>query len=402
MNKWSQVIALEQNDAGTRVMIVTHDGRIRGAAYERHRVITPQPGWVEYDPAEMWYKAKKVLAAGLDIHRSFPEEIAAVGITGQRATTVVWNRDTGEPYCNAIAEQDTRTDDLIDLLRRDGVEELVRARTGLPLRSSFSAVKLKWLLDNLPGLRREAEQGRVLFGTLDSWLLWHLTGVHATDYTSAVYTQLFNIQRCDWDQELLALFAIPRMMLPSVYPSSNARLFGHTRERTPFNGSVPVAAVLCEPQAVLFGLACFNPGDAGLVQGTSGSLLLNTGARLTPSSPAWATLAYALQPDPVCYALEMPFPGERPLRELVGDLAVQAGERLTVLRVAGDRAQADSWMQLAANVLGIPLVRPQAAETASLGAIYAAGLAVGFWENVEALSSIWKAEQVYAPRGGRQ
>jgi glycerol kinase len=298
--------AIDQGTTSSRFMVFDQQGGVVAVAQREHEQIYPKPGWVEHDAAEIWRNTEAVIGEALVRGGVHPGELAAVGITNQRETTVLWNRNTGEPLYNALVWQDTRTADLVAALARDGGRDRFRARTGLPLATYFSGLKLKWLLDNVPGARAKAAAGDALFGTVDSWLLWNLTGgpaggVHLTDVTNASRTQLVDLNTLDWDDELLAAFDIPRALLPRIAPSSasyGAALTSKLR-------GVPIAGILGDQQAALVGQACFDPGEAKNTYGTGCFMLMNTGRQAVPSSAGLVTtVAYQLGDEPPCYALE--------------------------------------------------------------------------------------------------
>ena len=297
------LLALDQGTTSTRAMLFDRQGRVLGRAQREHRQIFPQPGWVEHDPLEIWDAAQEVMAEALAQADVGADEIAALGLTNQRETTVVWERATGRPIHNAIVWQDTRTAALCAELARDGGQDRFREQTGLPLATYFSGPKLRWLLDNVPNARARAEAGDLLFGTVDAWLIWNLTGgrVHATDVTNASRTQLMNLNTLDWDPDLLRALDIPRAMLPEIRPS--AAHYGDAAAG-PLAGR-PVAGVLGDQHAALFGQTCFAPGEAKNTYGTGCFMLLNTGGQPVPSRHGLlTTLGYQLAGQPPVYALE--------------------------------------------------------------------------------------------------
>jgi glycerol kinase len=299
------VLAIDQGTTGTTVLVFDREVNVRGRAYSEITQHYPKPGWVEHDPAEIWKVTMKVVAAALADARVEARELRAVGITNQRETTVLWDRATGEPVANAIVWQDRRTAGLCDEFKARGLEEDARARTGLIFDAYFSGTKVKWLLDQTPGLRERAAGGRIAFGTIDSWLVWNLTGgrAHVTDYSNASRTLLYNIHGLGWDEELLGLFGIPGAMLPEVNPSSHVH--GHTDPRVFFGRSVPIAGIAGDQQAALFGHACFDEGFVKNTYGTGSFLLMNTGVEAVPSKEGLlTTIAWGLGDGPVEYALE--------------------------------------------------------------------------------------------------
>ena len=298
--------AIDQGTSSTRFIVFDASARIVAMQQREHRQICPRPGWVEHDPAEIWRNTQAVIAAALDQARLQPRQLAAIGITNQRETTVVWNRHTGAPLCNALVWQDTRVAEYLPALATTARTEDVRARTGLPFSTYFSSLKLRWVLDHVPGARALAEAGDAVFGTIDTFLLWHLTGGtrggrHVTDVTNASRTQLLNLATLEWDAELLAMFDVPRAMLPGIRASSER--YGAATV-APVEG-VPIAGVLGDQQAALVGQACFAAGEAKNTYGTGCFLLLNTGPLMVRSTGGLlTTVAYRFGDDAPCYALE--------------------------------------------------------------------------------------------------
>ncbi len=294
------VAAIDQGTTSSRCLIVDDAGALVASAQAEHRQITPRPGWVEHDPLEIWAAVERTAAEALANAGLAPADLAAVGITNQRETTLVWDADTGEPLANAIVWQDTRTDALCRDLGGEAGADRFRAQTGLPLATYFSGPKLRWLLDSVPGARARAARGALKFGTVDSWLIWNLTGAHATDPTNASRTLLMNLATLDWDDELLAAIDIPRAMLPAIVPS-----VGVIGEARGVLAGAPVAAVLGDQQAALFGQACFAPGEGKCTFGTGAFLLVNTGARpIASKSGLLTTIAAKIGDGPATYALE--------------------------------------------------------------------------------------------------
>ena len=304
------VLAIDQGTTSTRAVLVDHRGRVVGQAQQEHRQLYPQPGWVEHDPLEIWARTQEVIGAALTAAEVKPGDLAGLGVTNQRETTVVWERGSGRPYCNAIVWQDTRTKDICGRLAQDGGQDRFRAMTGLPLATYFAGPKLAWILEHVPGVRRAAEQGEALFGTLDSWLIWWLTGgphggVHVTDVTNASRTLLMNLHSLDWEDSILSSLGIPRRMLPRIMPSSQAGGFGYTQRDGPLGDAVPICGALGDQQAALVGQACFEAGEAKNTYGTGCFLLLNTGQQAVPSRHGLlTTVAYRLGDAPPVYALE--------------------------------------------------------------------------------------------------
>jgi glycerol kinase len=462
--------AIDQGTTSTRFVVLDRRGRFMAMDQREHRQIYPKPGWVEHDAAEIWATTGEVIATALDKAGLGPGDLAAVGVTNQRETTVVWDPETGEPLAPAIVWQDTRTADLVeDLGGTDGLDRY-RAVTGLPLATYFSGPKLRWLLDNVPDLRERAEAGDALFGTIDTWLIWNLTGEHVTDVTNAARTLLMGLDSLAWDPGILADLAVPAAMLPEIRPS--VAVYGEGRGVLE---GVPIAGDLGDQHAALFGQTCFEPGRAKNTYGTGCFMLLNTGTEPVPSASCLlTTLAYQIEGSPPVYALEgsvaIAGAGVQWLRDNlemiasaseVEDLASRVDDNggvyfvpafsglfapywrsdargviagLTRYATAGHLAravlestayqtrdvleamEADSGvplealfvdggmvvnellMQFQADVLGVPVIRPTIAETTALGAGYAAGLAVGFFEGLDELSALWAEDRRWQPR----
>ena len=298
--------AIDQGTTSTRFMVFDKDGRVVCLAQKEHRQIYPAAGWVEHDPAEILQRTHEVISEALASRSLKASDFAGIGITNQRETTVVWERSTGRPICNAIVWQDTRVSDEVALFARAGGQDRFRAKTGLPLSTYFSALKLRWILQNVPGARQRAADGELLFGNVDTFLLWNLTGgpkggVHVTDVTNASRTQLLNIRSLNWDDELLAAFQIPREMLPEVRSSSE--VYGSATLAVA--AGVPISGILGDQQAALVGQTCFHPGEVKNTYGTGCFMLMNTGERIVPSTCGLlTTIAYKLGDAPACYALE--------------------------------------------------------------------------------------------------
>lgn len=473
------VAAIDQGTTGTRCILFGADGRIVASAYAEHAQITPRPGWVEHDPEEILDATCRVVRealarAGL---AEAPGRVAAVGVANQRETVVLWERRTGRPVYRAIVWQDTRTRDACQDLIARGAESLIRARTGLPVATYFSALKAAWLLDHVPGARTHAARGDLCFGTIDAWVIWWLTGgpdggVHVTDVTNASRTQLMNLRARAWDPDLLALFDVPAACLPEIRLSSER--YGDTRPGGPFGAAVAVSGDLGDQQAALVGQGCHRPGDAKNTYGTGCFLLQHTGdAPVESRSGLLSTAAYATRHG-VAYALEgsvavagaavqwlrdnlgairtaeeteavarsvedtggvyfVPaFSGLfapywdmaargvivgltryttrahlvratleaicYQTREVVEAMERDSGLRLASLRVDGGASRNDLLMQLQADILGVPVVRPTVSETTALGAAYAAGLAQGVWDSLDAAAAGWEAERTFEPR----
>ena len=303
------VAAIDQGTTSTRFMIFDHSGNVVAVEKKEHKQIFPKPGWVEHDPLEIWERTEEVIRGALEKSGIPPKEIVAIGITNQRETTVVWEKATGKPIYNAIVWQDTRTDGIINELAKGGGQDRFRLKTGLPLATYFSGPKLKWILDNVDSARAKADSGDLQFGTIDTWLIWNLTGEHVTDVTNASRTMLMNINTLDWDDEILDNLDIPRSMLPKI--KSSSEIYGRVTDRggmlaTGDNGwSVPVSGSLGDQHAALFGQTCFDPGEAKNTYGTGCFMLLNTGEKPVPSKAGLlTTLGYKIGDQKAVYALE--------------------------------------------------------------------------------------------------
>lgn len=471
----SYVAAIDQGTTSTRCMIFDHGGNVVCADQREHRQIYPRPGWVEHDPDEIWERTQGVIHAALRQGQIAPGAIAAVGITNQRETTLVWDRTSGRPVYNAIVWQDMRTDQLVNLLARDGGQDRFRARVGLPLATYFSGPKLRWILDNVAGARAAAEAGDLIFGTMDSFITWWLSGgprggVHVTDVTNASRTMLMNLQTLDWDAEILAILDIPRQMLPTIMPSS--AVYG---QATGALAGIPIAGILGDQQAAMVGQTCYNQGEAKNTYGTGSFVLLNTGPTIVPSRHGLlTTVCYQFGDAPAVYALEgsiaitgalvqwlrdnlgmitssaevealaslvednggiyiVPaFSGlfapywrsdargvivgltryvhkghlaraaleaaAYQTRDVVAAMEQDAGMKLSALKVDGGMVHNHMLMQFQADILGVPVLRPKVAETTALGAAYAAGLAVGFWQNIDDLRANWGLDYTWHPQ----
>ncbi|MEG4231627.1 glycerol kinase GlpK [Microcoleus sp. Pol11C3] len=295
------IAAIDQGTTSTRFILFDRQGQIICSNQQEHQQIYPQPGWVEHNPDEIWQRTQSVIKNALEIGNIDPTDIAALGITNQRETTIVWNRKTGKPYGNAIVWQDTRTYQICNNLAEVGGKNRFQKRCGLPLATYFSGPKIKWMLDNIAGLREAANQGDAIFGNVDTFLIWHLTGgAHITDVTNASRTMLMDLQTLDWDAETLEIMAIPRQMLPEIRPSS--QVFGTAKGLL---DGVPIAAALGDQQAALVGQTCFSVGEAKNTYGTGCFMLLNTGETIVPSKQGLlTTVAYKMGESPAVYALE--------------------------------------------------------------------------------------------------
>ncbi len=470
--------AVDQGTTSTRFMIFDHSGQVVGIHQLEHEQIYPKPGWVEHDPMEIWERTQQVIKGALEKANVDPSELAAIGVTNQRETTIVWDRKTGKPFYNAIVWQDTRTKEICDELAKDGGQDRFRPKVGLPLATYFSGPKIKWILENVPGVREAAEKGDALFGNIDTWEIWWLTGgpnggVHITDVTNASRTMLMDLKKLDWDDEILGILGIPRQMLPEIKPSS--AVYGMTAKDGPFGMEIPVAGDLGDQQAALVGQTCYDVGEAKNTYGTGCFMLLNTGTEPIPSkSGLLTTLAYKFGDQPAHYALEgsiaitgalvqwlrdnLEFfeksadiePCARSVednggiyfvpafsglfapywrsdargvivgltryikkghicraaleatayqtREVLDAMKKDSGVDLKALKVDGGMVYNELLMQFQADILGVPVVRPKVAETTSLGASYAAGLAVGFWDSLDDLRANWQIDRTWEPK----
>ena len=467
------VASVDQGTTSSRFMIFDDAGAVVGVQQLEHKQIYPQAGWVEHDPLEVWARTQDVIKGALLKADLTASDLAAIGITNQRETAVVWNARTGQPYHNAIVWQDTRTDRICSELAKDGGQDRFRSQTGLPLATYFSGPKIKWILDNVAGVRAAAERGEAIFGNMDSWLIWNLTGgvnggAHVTDVTNASRTLLMNLHTLDWDAEILNILDIPRRMLPAIRPSSDPEIYGYAL------GKVPVCGDLGDQQAALVGQTCFEIGEAKNTYGTGCFMLLNTGILAVPSKHGLlTTVAYKLGDAPAVYALEgsiaitgalvqwlrdnlnffdfsqhvedyarqVPDSGgiyfvpafsglfapywqadargaivgltrfinkghicraaleatAYQTREVLDAMEQDSGVQLTALKVDGGMVHNALLMQFQADILGVPVVRPLVAETTALGAAYAAGLAVGYWSNLDDLRRNWQIDRTWQP-----
>jgi glycerol kinase len=467
--------AIDQGTTSSRFIIFDKRGRIASVAQKEHRQIYPRPGWVEHDPVEIMNNTNEMIGAALARANLTAENLVSVGITNQRETTVLWDRITGKPLHNALVWQDTRVNQLVESFSRDGGQNRFRSITGLPLASYFAGLKLHWLLENVDGARQKAEAGEALFGTIDSWLLWNLTGgpnggIHVTDVTNASRTQLMNLETCDWDRGMLDVFSIPDACLPKIRPSSS--VYGEIT--TPTLKGTKLAGILGDQQAALVGQTCFSPGEAKNTYGTGSFLLMNTGVKPVESKAGLlTTLAYQFGDARPCYALEgaiaitgalvqwlrdnlklfdiatqieplarsvedngdvyivpafsglyAPYWKESArgaivgltryatrahfaraalestayqVRDVVEAMEADSGIRLTSLKTDGGMVANELLMQFQADILNVPVVRPKVVETTALGAAYAAGLAVGYWRNIEDLRENWEIDRTWTP-----
>jgi len=299
------IAAIDQGTTSTRFMIFDHGGRVLTIDQREHQQIYPKPGWVEHDPLEIWKRTQEVIAGGLEKSGIHPKDIAAIGVTNQRETTILWDKKTGNPVCNAIVWQDTRTDVICNELEKQGGQDRFRKKTGLPLATYFSGPKLKWMLDYLPGVRAKAEKGELLFGNIDTWIIWNLTGgEHVTDVTNASRTMLMNLNTLEWESEILKLMDIPKNMLPRICSSSE--IYGYVKtDSIPSLQGIPVCGDLGDQQAALFGQACTTAGEAKNTYGTGCFMLLHTGEKpVSSKSGLLTTLGYKIGDQKAVYALE--------------------------------------------------------------------------------------------------
>jgi glycerol kinase len=467
--------AIDQGTTSTRFVLFDRSGRIVAIVQKEHEQIYPKPGWVEHNPEEIWQRSQEVIEQACELKGIQAKDLAAVGITNQRETAVVWNRKTGNPVCNALVWQDTRTADYLLELSAEGGQDRFRQQTGLPLANYFSGLKICWILDNVPGARELAEAGDALFGNIDSFLIWKLSGgphggIHVTDVSNASRTQLMNLESLDWDQQMLGALGIPRAMLPRI--ASSSEVYGECQ----IGGmeGVPIAGDLGDQQSALVGQTCFKPGQAKNTYGTGCFLLLNTGLHPVQSRHGLlTTVAYKFGTEPAHYALEgsvaitgalvqwlrdnlglirqsseiealaktvednggvyfvpafsglfAPYWNSKArgvivgltgyankahlaravleatafqTREVVEAMERDSGISLAVLRTDGGMTDDELLMQFQADILDRPVVRPTIRETTALGAAYAAGLAVGFFKNVDELCANWSVEKTWNP-----
>ena len=466
------VMALDAGTTSNRAIIFDVDSKIVGVAQKEFTQHFPQPGWVEHDAEEIWSSMHEVMREALEQSGLVASDIAAIGITNQRETAVVWDRTTGRPIYNAIVWQSRQTADICEDLKRQGLVDEFKEKTGLVIDAYFSGTKVKWILDHVEGARARAENGELAFGTIDTWLLWKLTGgkEHKTDYSNASRTLMFNIKTLEWDEALLKHLTVPKSLLPEVRPSSE--VYGHTIPSI-IGASVPVAGMAGDQQSALFGQNCFSPGEAKNTYGTGCFLLMNTGEDLCMSKNglvttiAWGLdgkVEYALEgsifvggsaiqwlrdglrlvdsaPDsewvakkvkdaggvymvPAFVGLGAPYwdMNARGMiigltrgttkahivratldslayqtRDVLGAMEADSGNRLAALKVDGGAVANNLLMQFQADLLGVPVDRPQITETTALGAAYLAGLATGVWASKEELKKSWQLDTRFAP-----
>ena len=471
--------AVDQGTTSTRFIIFDHAGRIVGLDQKEHEQIFPKPGWVEHNPMEIWKNTREVIRGALTKTDIKGSDLAAIGITNQRETTVLWDKNTGKPYNNAIVWQCTRTDKICRELIKDKGQDRFREKTGLPVATYFSGPKIKWILDNNPDARAAARNGDVLFGTMETWVIWWLTGgpeggAHVTDVTNASRTMLMDLHSLKWDDDILGLLDIPKQILPEIVPSSDTDYWGFTANDGPVGAKVPVCGALGDQQAALVGQHCFEPGQAKNTYGTGCFLLLNTGSEPVQSKHGLiTTLAYQRRGQDPVYALEgsiaiagalvqwlrdnLGMISEAPevedlartaednggvyivpafsglfapywrsdargamvgltryankghiaravleacayqTRDIVEAMDKDSGVDLTHLKVDGGMVYNDLLMQFQADTLAVPVIRPKVTETTCLGAAYAAGLAAGFWSDLEELSKHRNVDRTWEP-----
>jgi glycerol kinase len=467
--------ALDQGTTSTRAMVFNHEGRVASVAQKEHEQIYPKPGWVEHDAKEIWARSQEVLDEALSEAGASADDIAGVGITNQRETAVVWDRNTGEPVMNAIVWQDTRTDKLVDEFSADGGQDRFRERVGLPLATYFSGPKVRWILDNVDGAREKAEAGDLIFGNMDTWCIWNLTGgpdggLHITDVSNASRTMLMDLESLAWDEEIASVMGVPTSMLPEIRASSE--VYGEIK--TGALQGVQLAGDLGDQQAATFGQTCFSKGEAKNTYGTGNFLLLNTGTEAVQSkSGLITTVGYKVGDNDPVYCLEGSIaitgalvqwlrdnlkmikaaPEVEELassvednggvyivpafsglfapywksnargvfagltryvtaghiaraaleatayqsREVVEAMDADSGVKLESLKVDGGMVGNDLLMQFQADLLGVPVIRPEVAETTALGAAYAAGLATGFWAGEDDLRNNWAEDKRWEP-----
>ena len=466
------ILALDQGTTSSRAIVFDHNGHIKSVAQKEFTQYFPQPGWVEHNPNEIWSSQASVIAEAISAIDINGLDIAGIGITNQRETTIVWDVDTEEPIYNAIVWQDRRTSEFCDELKAQGLTDKIHEKTGLIIDAYFSGTKIKWILDNVPGARKRAEMGKLRFGNVDSWLVWRLTRgeVHVTDVSNASRTMLFNIHDLKWDEELMKLLDIPMSMMPAV--KSSSEVYGHTKT-TIFAHEVPISGIAGDQQAALFGQMCIEPGSIKNTYGTGCFVMLNTGSKPVMSKNnllttiAWKIdddVVYALEgsiyvggsvvqwlrdglgfitsssevedlastvPDsggvyfvPALTGLAAPYWDQYARGTIVGitrgttrahiaraaldgiafqtydiaqAMAKDMNASLTELKVDGGASRNNLLMQSQADILGIKVVRPRITETTALGAAYLAGLAVGFWKNVDEIKSQWQVERCFEP-----
>ncbi|EAW3603346.1 glycerol kinase [Salmonella enterica] len=403
MTEKKYIVALDQGTTSSRAVVMDHDANIVSVSQREFEQIYPKPGWVEHDPMEIWASQSSTLVEVLAKADISSDQIAAIGITNQRETAIVWERETGKPIYNAIVWQCRRTADICEQLKRDGLEDYIRDNTGLVVDPYFSGTKVKWILDHVEGSRERAKRGELLFGTVDTWLIWKMTQgrVHVTDYTNASRTMLFNIHDLDWDDKMLDVLDIPRAMLPQVRKSSE--VYGQTNIGGKGGTRIPIAGIAGDQQAALFGQLCVKEGMAKNTYGTGCFMLMNTGEKAVKSENGLLTTIACGPSGEVNYALEgavfMAGASIQWLRDemkLISD-AFDSGIRLHALRVDGGAVTNNFLMQFQSDILGTRVERPEVREVTALGAAYLAGLAVGYWQNLDELQEKAVIEREFRP-----
>ncbi|WP_297950924.1 glycerol kinase GlpK [uncultured Lactobacillus sp.] len=468
------ILAIDEGTTSTRAILFDHDGHEVASAQKEIPQYFPEPGWVEHDANKIWMAVQTTIANAFISSGIWPSQIAAIGITNQRETTVVWDKDTGKPIYHAIVWQSRQTTKLAEKLKAEGYSDEIRQKTGLIIDPYFSATKIRWILDHVPGAQEKAERGKLLFGTIDSWLVWKLTNgqVHVTDYTNASRTMLFNIRTLQWDEDILKLLNIPKQMLPEV--RSNSEVYGETASYMFFGGEVPISGMAGDQQAALFGQLALKPGMIKNTYGTGAFIVMNTGAKPTTSNNNLLTtigygingkITYALEgsifvagsaiqwlrdsmklikhaPDSEQVALESTSENEvyvvpaftglgapywdaetrgaifgvtrgttdkdmikatlqslaYQTRDVVDTMQKDAGIEIPALRVDGGASNNNYLMQFQADILGIKIERAQTLETTSMGAAFLAGLAVGYWKNIDELKHTFTIGQAFEPK----
>ena len=435
MSQTKYILSLDQGTTSSRAILFDNEQNILCVQQREFEQIYPHQGWVEHNPMEIWSSQYGVMNEVIAQSGVDPRDIAGIGITNQRETTILWERATGRPVYNAIVWQCRRTAPIVDeLLKTPGMDEYIRENTGLVPDAYFSATKIKWILDHVPGAREKAEAGELLFGTVDTWLVWKLTGgkVHVTDRTNASRTMLYNIRTLDWDEKLLQALDIPRSILPEVRDSSE--IYGYTNIQ---GVDVPVAGIAGDQQAALFGQGCFAPGDAKNTYGTGCFLLMNTGKEIYQSKNGLVTTVAISLNGEVEYALEgSVFVGGAVIQwirdgmhmirgailgitrgttqnhiiraaeesiayqsaDLMGAMEKDTGIKIKTLKVDGGASRDQFLMQFQADILDKVVQRPAIRETTALGAAYLAGLATGVWKSREEITHLWSCNQLFEPK----
>ena len=471
--------ALDQGTTSNRFIIFDHSGQIVAIEQKEHEQIFPQPGWVEHNPVEIWQNTRDVIQGALQKSGLTGSDLVAIGITNQRETTVIWDKNTGKPFNNAVVWQCTRTDKICKELMRDHGQNRFRDKTGLPIATYFSGPKIKWILDNVAPARKAADKGEALFGTMETWIIWWLTGgpdggSHITDVTNASRTMLMDLQTLKWDEQILTTMDIPTQILPRIVPSSDTNTWGTTMKNGPFEAEVPVCGALGDQQAALVGQTCFDMGEAKNTYGTGCFLLLNTGTTPTVSRQGLlTTLGYQINDLAPVYCLEGSIAISGALvqwvrdnlglissapeiealartvednggayfvpafsglfapywrsdargvivgltryvnkghiaravleatayqtRDIMEAMNKDSGVELSKLKVDGGMVVNELLMQFQSDILNVPVIRPKVSETTALGAAYAAGLAVGFWEGLDELRRNWEEDKTWQP-----